>query len=371
VITSLRIENFKAFRDQDFSLGMLNLLAGLNGSGKSSLLQALLVIRQSSDQGLLDRGEVTLNGNLIRLGRFSEALFESADDRRISFTVGFKGPEALRCDISGWDSDDRTGPASISRTVDAGETLFRPGFRFLAAERIGPRIHYGVPDSEALASGVGVSGEWTPFYLARHGDRKAPNPGSYHPAAVSPQLKHQVEAWMNEVSPGVQLHYDRADAMDAVQLSYSFVTRRDTSARYRPTNVGFGVSYTLPVVTAILAAEPGDLLLLESPEAHLHPRGQAKLGELMSRAANSGVQIIVESHSDHVMNGIRVAAHDDLVRAEDVRFYYFCWNAEDRTGATEVESIVMNRDGRIDKWPRGFFDQMDESLEILLTPRRR
>jgi predicted ATPase len=66
---------------------------------------------------------------------------------------------------------------------------------------------------------------------------------------------------MNEVSPGLQLHYDRADILDAVQLSYSFVARRDVSERYRPTNVGFGVSYTLPLVTALVAASPGDLLL--------------------------------------------------------------------------------------------------------------
>lgn len=151
-------------------------------------------------------------------------------------------------------------------------------------------------------------GEWAQFYLSRYGDASAPNPLVVHPGARSPQLKHQVEAWIGEISPGIQIHYERAETLDAVQMSYSFVAVRDTSARYRPTNVGFGVSYTLPVITALLCAKPGDLLLLESPEAHLHPRGQAKLGELLSRAAASGVQIIVESHSDHVMNGIRVAA---------------------------------------------------------------
>ena len=70
------------------------------------------------------------------------------------------------------------------------------------------------------------------------------------------------------------------------------------------------------------------------------------------------------------MNGIRVAAHENLIQAEDVRFYYFSWNADDKTGATQVESIVMNQDGRIDKWPKGFFDELDRSLEILLSPRK-
>jgi predicted ATPase len=370
VIASLRIQNFKAYRDQSFSLGYLNLLAGLNGSGKSSLLQALLILRQSADQGLLVESDaITLNGNLVRLGRFKDVLFESADDQRITITLTFPSGNILSCDLSGWTSEDRSGPANLSWEYSDGGQFLTKGFRFLTAERIGPRTQYGVPD-DAAETGVGISGEWTPFYIAKHGDRDAPNPGSYHPRAVSSQLKHQIEAWMNEVSPGLQLHYDRADAMDAVQLSYSFVARRDTSSKYRPTNVGFGVSYTLPIVTTLLAAEPGDLLLLESPEAHLHPKGQAKLGELMSRAAASGVQIIVESHSDHIMNGIRVAAHENLLKAEDVRFYYFSWNAEDLTGATRVESIVMNQDGRIDKWPKGFFDELDHSLEILLSPRK-
>lgn len=371
MITSLKIQNFKAFRSQSFDLSRLNLLAGLNGSGKSSLLQSLLVLRQSSDQGLLHQGRAALNGNLVRLGRFKDALFESADEREISIELGFDSGTSYAGTLGGWESEDRTGSIKAGGTAEGEMALFHAGFRFLSAERIGPRTQYGVPDNEALSSGVGIQGEWTPFFLARHGDRPAPNPGSYHPNARSSELKHQIEAWMNEISPGLQLHCERADVMDVVQLSYSFVARRDTSSRYRPTNVGFGVSYALPMVTSLVAAEPGDLLLLESPEAHLHPRGQAKLGELLSRTANSGVQIIVESHSDHVMNGIRVAAHQDLLGAEHVRFYYFSWNADDQTGATRVESISMNQDGRIDHWPRGFFDELDHSLDILLTPKAK
>ena len=70
------------------------------------------------------------------------------------------------------------------------------------------------------------------------------------------------------------------------------------------------------------------------------------------------------------MNGIRVAAHQNLLKAEDVRFFYFSWNSEKQSGGTQVETILMNQDGRIDKWPRGFFDELDHSLEILLTPRK-
>ncbi len=387
MITTLRIQNFKAYRDQAFSLAPLTLLAGLNGSGKSSLLQALLVLRQSYDQGVIavgEKGRIALNGNLVRIGRFQDALFEAADEPRICISF-IDSSEFYSCGFSATDSNART--AVVDKLVQdsfVDLTLFQRGFRFLAAERIGPRTHYSIPDNEEgfveshgmqgeiltpYDDGVGVLGEWTPNYLALHGDSPSPNPGSRHPGARSPELKHQVEAWMGEISTGIQIHCDRAELLDSVQMSYSFVSNRDASSRYRPTNVGFGVSYTLPVVTVLLSAQPGDLLLLESPEAHLHPRGQAKLGELLSRTAASGVQIIVESHSDHVMNGIRVAAHRDILLADHACFLYFHRDVNDSTGETKVESISMNQEGRIDKWPPGFFDELDQSLDTLLSPK--
>jgi predicted ATPase len=372
LIDKLHIHNFKAFRDQRFDFAPLTLLAGLNGSGKSSLLQSLLVLRQSFDQGLLSQGRVVLNGDLVRLGRFKEALFEGADEERIVLAaesdVGAKYSWSLTFD----SKEDRMGSVEAGPTsAERDLSLFGPGFRFLAADRIGPRIHYGVPDVEAASGGLGVRGEWTPHYLALHSDETIANAVCSHPGAMSDSLSHQVEAWMGEVSPGLRIHFDREGTLDLVRLAYSFVARRDTSSQYRPTNVGFGVSYTLPIVTAVLSARPGDLLLLESPEAHLHPHGQAKLGELLSRAAAAGVQLVIESHSDHIMNGVRVAVHQDVLAAERVRFLHFRWNPDDQTGATEVREIRMDTDGRINDWPEGFFDELDHSLEILLTPKTR
>lgn len=370
MITRLHLRNFKAFRDQQFDLAPLTLLAGLNGSGKSSLLQSLLILRQSSDLGLLGQGQIVLNGSLVHLGNAKDALFESADEDRIAINLEFDKITQLEWLLAFASREDRTGViADTIPKVDPTLCLFNDKFRFLAAERLGPRIHYRVPDLEIGSSDLGVQGEWAPHYLTTCGERTIGCERCAHPSARSLQLTHQVEAWMGEVSPGLQLHFEKPAALDLVKLSYSFVARRDTSSRYRPTNVGFGVSYTLPVVTAVLSAEPGDLLLLESPEAHLHPRGQSKLAELLSLAASGGVQIIVESHSDHIMNGIRVAVHQSKLLAEQVRFFYFRWNPDDKTGATQVQEIRMDSEGRIASWPDGFFDEIDRSLEILLTPK--
>lgn len=369
MIRRLRVENFKAFRRQAFRLAPLTLLSGLNGAGKSSLLQALLVLRQSFETGVLDRGRLALNGELIHLGRFEDALFEGAGEETI--TVELDSEAGTFRGAWGYDADEeRVGiPQGALFEVDRDLSLFNAGFRFLAAERIGPRIHHGVPDADSVAAGLGVQGEWTPHFLANHGDSVIGVLSCGHPQARSSQLGHQVEAWMSEISPGIQIHFDRERELDLVRLSYSFVSARNTSRRFRPTNVGFGVSYTIPVITAVLAAKPGDLILLESPEAHLHPRGQARLGALLAQAAAAGVQIIVESHSDHIMNGVRVAVHQDVLSPDQVRFLHFRRDLGESSDGVLVREIEMDTSGRIAEWPDGFFDELDRSLEILLAPK--
>lgn len=368
MIREIRVRNFKAFKDQRFCLAPLTLLTGLNGSGKSSFLQSILVLRQSFDQGLLSRNKVLLNGDLVHLGRFQDVLFESATDEDIAIEIDFDNDLKAGWAFHFSSKEDRTAEVDAQPSTLSDLSIFGDGFRFLAAERIGPRIFYGVPEQRNSPRGLGVQGEWTTYFISQNTATKICNENCSHPGARSLQLQHQIEAWMGEVSPGIQLHLESRANLDLVQVEYSFIARRDTSGRYRPTNVGFGVSYTLPIVTAVLAAQPGDLLLLESPEAHLHPRGQAKLAELFCAAAAAGVQLIVESHSDHIMNGIRVSVHDGLLPADKAMFFYFRWNPNEPTSGTSVTPITLNEDGRIDVWPNGFFDEFDKSLEALLTP---
>ena len=153
-------------------------------------------------------------------------------------------------------------------------------------------------------------------------------------------------------------------------LSFSFVTGGATSRSLRPTSVGFGLSYTLPVVVALLAARPGSLVLVENPEAHLHPRGQMAMGDLIIRAAAAGAQVIVETHSDHVLNGIRVAVKEGRGAPDQVAIHYFQRITETRGGDERIVHVVqsprIDADGRVDSWPQGFFDQYDIALEKLL-----
>jgi predicted ATPase len=179
-------------------------------------------------------------------------------------------------------------------------------------------------------------------------------------------LLDQAAGWLQQLSPGTSLSAEALIGTDEVLLQYRYVGRLKEvpTNPYRPTNVGFGLTYSLPIIVSCLAAERGALLLLENPEAHIHPQGQAALGELMARCANDGVQIIVETHSDHLLNGARLAVKKRLITNTDVVLHFFSRSVESGEASVETPAILEN--GRLSNWPSGFFDQWDKDVESLL-----
>lgn len=366
MIRNLRLNNFKRFEDQALEFGTLTLLSGLNGMGKSSVLQSLLLLRQSYQQGLLESTGLALNGDLINIGTSQDALYENAKEDKIEFMLDFEdGAKAL------WqfDYDSISDILSIGSSAVSSEiyttSLFGDNFQYLQAERVGPRTSFTMSDFQVRQHRqLGTMGEYTAHFLSIFRDLEIPSAALSHPKAKSLNLLSQVEAWLGEISPGTKIHLTDSPGMDLVSLQYSF----GLSKKYRATNVGFGITYTLPVITAILAAKSESLLLLENPEAHLHPKGQAQMGNLLAQAAAQGVQIILETHSDHVLNGIRLAVHDGKLDPDAVRLHFFQRRESEGEFVSEVISPKMNRRGRIDQWPDGFFDEWDNSLAALLQP---
>lgn len=366
MIHHLHLKNFKRFEDQSLEFRALTLLSGLNGMGKSSVLQSLLLLRQSYQQGLLESTGLALNGDLANIGMAKDALYENAKEDKIEFELSFKdGTKAL------WQFDydsksDILGITSSSVSSDAyTSSLFGDNFQYLQAERLGPRTSFAMSDFQVRQHRqLGTTGEYTAHFLSIFRDLDIPNAFLSHPKAKSLNLLSQVEAWLGEISPGTKIHIVESPGMDLVSLQYSF----GLSKEYRATNVGFGITYTLPVITAILAAKPGSLLLLENPEAHLHPKGQAQMGNLLAQAAAQDVQIILETHSDHVLNGIRLAVHDGKLSPNFVQLHFFQRRESEGEFVSEVISPQINRRGKIDQWPDGFFDEWDNSLEALLAP---
>lgn len=373
MIESLTLENFKAFKQQSISLKPLTLLTGLNGMGKSSAIQSLLLLRQSYQDGVLNQNDdsgLVLNGALVQLGTGRDVLFNNADSDDIGIKISTSD-----CGSSSWEFnyDLQADVLKHKKTAHASKiyqsSLFGQDFHYLQAERVGPRPMFDMADFVVREQRqLGVLGQYAAHFLSEYRDEEVLEQ-LHHPDSTSDTLIGQTMAWMSEISPGTQIKVDNYSEIDVVRLSFGFV-RADTVGNvnyHRATNVGFGLTYTLPVLVAILSSKPGSLVLLENPEAHLHPRGQSQIGELMARAANAGIQIIVETHSDHILNGIRVAARNGMIEPSDVALHFFQRPQEDsELKGAEVISPKLDKDGRIDQWPEHFFDEFDKNLMNLL-----
>jgi predicted ATPase len=367
MIKLLHIENFKCFEDQRFELGNLTLLTGLNGTGKSSVIQALLLLRQSyQDQSLQDK-KLLLNGDLIQLGTAQDVLFREAEHDKFGFGLEFCGLSAK------WHFKYAMHAEAVQLTSEQvsdevyNTSLFGDSFHYLQADRIGPQSAFETSDYAVReCKQLGIKGEYTPHFLREFGYAKTLTDKRVHPDATGAELMHQVEAWMGEISPGIRINlgnYDRD--MNRINLRYTFPSGKVRSNPFRSTNVGFGITYTLPIVLALLASEKDALVLLENPESCMHPQGQFKLGELMARAASCGIQVIVESHSDHILNGIRVAVRQGHINSNEVSLHYLSRPADTDQLRSKVDSPRLDEDGRIDEWPEGFFDEWEKGLEQL------
>lgn len=149
---------------------------------------------------------------------------------------------------------------------------------------------------------------------------------------------------------------------------------------FNPQSVGFGISYILPVLVALLTSIPEDIVIIENPEAHLHPRGQAEMGNLIARAAAYGVQVFVETHSDHVINGVRVAVKKGIVKPDDVNIAFFERKrheivSDDGVKGQEyyadVRNIKIDANGSLSEYPEDFMDEWSNQLMRLMRPRTK
>lgn len=374
-LRAIELTRFKCFSRQTIALGAATVFTGLNGMGKSSVVQSLLLLRQSARANVLRPASagtgptgLLLNGDLIQLGTAREVLNEAAELDELGLLLrGVDGSAySWRFEATG-DADLLPiveGPSEVPTLA-----VFGDSFAYLGAERLGPRVVHALSAVRVERADMGANGGFAVAFLDAAGEQ--PVAASLrHGGAVSGSLRSQVAAWMGEVSPGVSITTDPLPSVSVARLAFGFAVGKAKTRDFRPTSVGFGLSYTLPVVVSLLATQPGGIVLLENPEAHLHPRGQMAMGELIARAASAGVQVLVETHSDHVLNGLRLAVKDKLVPARDVALHYFRREEHVDDGVQRirhvVDSPVLDADGRIDIWPDGFFDQYDIALGRLL-----
>ena len=378
MISSIHIKNFKTLKDTgEVPIKPLTLLTGVNGTGKSSMIQVLLLILQSHWGRWEHFGTLDLSGYLVDIGTFKDALyhFASKDDEQITIKINFTNEAYLHFKYLYYPTskmlhpiqDDDLENQRKSQHDKLGDTsIAGKDFQYLNAMHIGPQETYKEGKIES-SNPLGSMGEYTIHYLNHHANRKEITfDNLHHPNAKSRGLVHEVDAWLGEISPNVRLKTTKIPGSELIIAGYEFGTQNDYTDAFKPKNVGFGISYVLPVITAILSAEPGRLIIIENPEAHLHPRGQARMGRLMALAAQNYIQLIVETHSDHILNGIRVAVKKDKVDADRVSLLYFKREIENREHRAKIIIPKIDQDGRIDKWPDGFFDEWENMLDELI-----
>ena len=363
MIESLHLRNFKCFRDQKVPLGALTVLAGINGAGKSTVIQAILALHQWWED--LQGSPNPWRGPLVNLGSFRDVLHEGSDDDMFRIDARFSDGATAYYEQRPARGGGQVGRSSRDTTDAYPRDLF-----YLSADRLGPRPTLPYVEGErAEVTPLGKRGEHVLWYLSRMGSVPV-HPAVRHSDETKNTLTNQANAWLGVVSPGAALEVKVIPEADSAVASYRYERPADVPSRpFRAANVGFGVSYALPPIIALLAPkrdgnDPREhLIIIENPEAHIHPAGQTSLAELAARAVAGGSQVILETHSDHMLNGVRLAVAEGILNPNRVVIHYF-----ERTGLdVRVTTPVLTDTGRLDVWPEGFFDQHERNLSRLIS----
>lgn len=370
MFTGLTVNNFKCFSVPfSFELRKVNVFTGYNGRGKSTVFQSLLLIAQSlyDNRNLSD---LMVNGIFCKLGRFEELLNPTTGNKTVHFVLKtdkedkFKTIElsydektARKGKLSEIKIDGQSyfeGRGSIvgEKTSEEEKLGYYPkdvhklfdNFQFVAADRLGP-TPYEEKNDLYDHNPIGNSGEFKLNVLAGNND-----------------LKRELAAAISRIMDGgdMMMKGDKEKTDELLKLYFSTL---DGSHSVKSINSGFGYSYMLPILLSAMTMEDG-CLFVENPEAHLHPCAQSKLmQELIRIALERNIQLFIETHSEHVINAMRLCVlYEDAYRDfrhNDVSVYFF--NKD-----MDIKKLEVHPNAQMPEWPSGFFDQAERDAARIL-----
>lgn len=372
----LKIVNFKCFYNIEIPLKRLTIFAGANGNGKSTAIQALLFLRRTIEHcakwennryDLKEPNElnVELNGAYcLALGNSGDIIPKFTNESKVVFGIIKDDRKfSIEYDTNHGDELYLTPIEILNNLVDTSG-LFLQEFYYLNAERIGPRIAQGIKFFDF--PNTGFQGEYVAQIISRNNyifeiEEKRKNKKS-----KSPRLEQQVNAWLDDLMPGVSIYavYNQ-DTHSAQIKCENYYTKGDPAVS---PNVGFGISYVLPILVTGLIAKVGSYMIVENPEAHLHPSAQTQIGWFLAMVANAGVNVIVETHSDHILNGLQLAVANKSIQHDLVTINYFSYIAGENQ--PNVLPIMLSETGELSEWPNGFFDQTQIDFAELFNLRK-
>jgi predicted ATPase len=314
----------------------------------SLFIQPLLLLKQSylQQKYLLSQG-LLLDNRDLQLGRGEDVYpMYGTDDKLIRFEVEWDEGLKLVAEFQHQENVDLL-PLACPLTLSNQEKIFQQSLfankcQYISAERTGSRDFFPVSyyHLEELRS-LGTGGHLAVHFIAEYQREEIPIKGLAHPKTKSLKLLDHKNAWLCEITPGVKIEsevYDR----DTANLSYRFQHGGKTTEKMSPINVSFGLTHVLPVVTAILSAQPGDLLIIEHPESHIHPQQQAMLSKLFVLAATHGLQLFIETLSDQIVEGVQAAVQNQQISPNQVGVFLFERDFEAEAPVIRITQPYLN-----------------------------
>jgi len=350
MITFIEIEGFKCFFTKTvIAMSQITVCAGMNSVGKSTLVQSLLLMKQSYKSKNKD---ILLNTDSLNLGSSRQIM---SGKMRLATNNSFFEYVSEKDDLLLRKINEKKGESSLSGTL-----------YYLNAERIGPRNYHAMQN--AKVSHCGYKGEHTFDVINRNKNALISAKRCYNnKTAQMKELAFQINRWMEYIANDVSVDFS---SDEHTLLANMKVRQPDMDTPFSsPHNFGFGISYVLPIITTGLIAKENTIFIVENPEAHLHPAGQSRIGEFLAQVSCDNVQVVVETHSEHVINGIRKYALKNKLTPDKICLNYFAIDGEPKKHS--VTRILLNENMDILSWPPGFFDQELNDMKEIRELRKR
>lgn len=346
MIKTVLVKGLKSIDSLSVDCKQFNIITGTNSSGKSTFLQALLILAQNAF------GNVGVNGRFVQIGEFKDAKNFNSASKDIELALSFGDVRDYNLKIS-----DEKG-VFVNDAFDDEYSMFMSPVelahvKYLSCDRIGPEDIYRKDYTDD--SNIGINGEYSIYCLDRNKSKTLPAELIVDNESFT--LISQVNYWLNSI---LGFSVVTEDVLGTDYVKCFFTT--EYGKQIRPKNTGAGLSYLISVLVLCLMSEKDDVLIIENPEIHLHPQAQSRVCEFLYFIAKAGRQVFVETHSDHIFNGVRAGIATGQMDEHLIAVNFFSME-NDRT---ENNVITFGKRGRILNYKEGLFDQFDRDLNRML-----
>lgn len=358
----LTIDGYKCFKEKhEFNLNNITLFTGANSAGKSSVIQSLLLGKMISETMAEEMKDDSVAVSLmnqkysLELGGYKDIVYRDTKTGDIFFSL-----DGIEYSVSADDNEDEEEKEVMfsisSEDKSALKSLFSKGFTYLCADRMAPHYEYKESKSNEICDchGSNVGDVYT-----KHQNDNA-EAQRYLIFKENTKLQMQLDDWCDYIFPGLDIRVEKTGSQ-----MYKLKIRNDVAP-----NVGFGITYALPILVSGLIIPKDGMLIIENPEAHLHAKAQSNMGYFLARMAAAGVRVIIETHSEHIVNGIRrmIVEGKTEMSHEDMTIYFF----QNKDGEKSIMEFGMDEWGNLEEFPIDFFDQVRQDMfELMDLGRKR